>query len=234
MAADRTLARTRTTVIAIALATLGLGRTAVADDHPDLAGIKNAVVIVVAKGTDPTKGNISVASRGTGFFISKEGYLVTSYHLVTALGDVAPDTVSYEIHFGTGQNDAIVSAAIAWPLPQDDLLVLFASLAERDVAVLQRGDRAGINIGTTPVYSAGYPQGWQYSLTPGVITSFGLVDPIPAWATSLTFKEGQSGSPILRANRTVIAVARGNDADATSIGVVIPVRPIPREYWDSP
>jgi S1-C subfamily serine protease len=200
--------------------------------QPDFSAIKLAVVTVVAKGTDPTQGNKEVAVQGTGFFISKEGYLVTSYHLKTKLGQAVDDgTVIYEVSFGP--NDR-VQAAEVYTIKTNDILVLFASIGDRDVPVFQRGTRNGISLATTAIYVAGYPEGYQYSVRPGAITSFGLIEPIPAWQTNFSFKEGQSGSPVFKADTTVVAVVRGNDHDAASFGIVVPVRPIPAEYWDKP
>ncbi len=198
----------------------------------DFAAIKSAVVTIVVKGVDTSQGNKSVAVQGTGFFISKEGYLVTSYHLKTKLGQTVDDgTVTYDVYFTPTDH---IQAAEQFALKTSDILVLFTSLGEREVPVFKRGTRNGISLAITPVYVAGYPEGYQYSLRPGTITSFGLIDPVPAWQTNFSFKDGQSGSPVFKADTTVVAIVKGNDHDAAEFGIVIPVRPIPAEYWDRP
>jgi len=202
---------------------------------PDLTPVKGAVVVVRVSGVDTEHGNKLRAVQGTGFFISKEGYLITSYHLRTMLdaeGKVNEGTVDYEVRFGPTSND-VLKAGLAFPMPYQDLMVLFASLGDRDVPVFARGTRDGVQLGVTQVFTMGYPEGYQYSVDAGIIKSFGLVDPVPAWATNLTFKNGASGSPICLDDKRVIAVARGDDADAKSIGLVVSIRPIPDNYWDS-
>src|SRR5258708_5367639 len=68
--------------------------------EPDLSSLRGAVVIVLVKGIVPSLGNAPVASQGTGFFISKDGFLVTANHLHSDLGKVDETSVTYELHFG--------------------------------------------------------------------------------------------------------------------------------------
>jgi hypothetical protein len=114
-------------------------------------------------------------------------------------------------------------------------MVLYVSLGDRNVDVLVQGSKNDIKAGITPIYTAGFPAGYHYSVDTGVVRSFsGPIAPIPAWTTSMSFKAGQSGSPIVLANLKVVAMAKGVDADASSIGLIVPARLIPHEYWDSP
>ena len=199
---------------------------------PDLSQIRGAIVIVIAKGVQTKLGNAPAATQATGFFISKDGFLVTSYHVLTDLGDVDKATVTYEIHFDTAAATSVPAAPVFFS-PIADVMVLYAPVGDRNVPVLIPGTRTGINPGTTPVYTAGYPAGDQYSMDMGIIKSFGgTTDPVPVWTTSLTFKAGQSGSPILRDDLKVIAIVRGNDKDAPSTGLIVNSRMVPNNYWD--
>jgi hypothetical protein len=204
---------------------------AAAETPPDLSSIRSAVVIVLAKGVLIKLGNAPAATQGTGFFISKDGFLVTSYHLRTELGEVDDSTVAYEIHFGPTSSD-VVQAAPVYVNPMADLMVLYASVADRNVQILAPASRTGIVPGSTPIYTVGYPAGYQYSVDTGIIKSWGSIDPIPIWTTNLTFKSGQSGSPIVLSNLHVLAIAKANDVNANSIGLVVSSRLIPDNYWD--
>jgi hypothetical protein len=220
---------------------MGLGRTLAlfllmalslnaASQDPDFSRLSGAIAIVIAKGVNPTLGNQPVASQGTGFFVSKDGFFVTAYHLRKELGSVDQATVSYELHLGPGD---VVPASQMFVDPGADVMVLYASVGDRNVPVLQPSERTGVVAGTTPVYTAGYPAGYRYSVDKGIIKSFGgPIAPVPLWTTSLTFKVGQSGSPILIANGRVIAFAKADDRDASSIGLIVPVRVVPSQYWD--
>lgn len=204
--------------------------TAVAADEPDLSSAKKAVVLVRVRGVD-AETNVLREVQGTGFFINKEGYVLTAYHLLSKLGKVHAGTVTWEIEFGANTNDKIQAAPLSF-MENVGLMVLYASVGDRDVETLARGTRDGVLPVVTTLYTFGYPSGWLYSSDRGFIKSFGAAAPLPVWSTNMTFKEGQSGSPICLADLRVIAIARGDDADAKSIGVVVSIRPIPDNYWD--
>jgi hypothetical protein len=212
---------------------LGYGVSAVSHaDQPDFTKIRGAIVVVVAKGIVPSQGNAPIASQGTGFFVSKDGFLVTSNHVRTDLVGVDDGTITYEIHFGPTSPD-VVAAAPVFVNPAADVLVLYAPVGDRDVPILSPGNRTEVSAGITKIYTVGYPSGYQFSIDEGIVKSFGgLIAPVPAWTTNLNFKAGQSGSPIILANMHVIAIAKGNDADAASIGLVVPSRLVPDNYWD--
>jgi hypothetical protein len=196
--------------------------------------VKNAVVIVLAKGVLPAQVNVPVSEQGTGFFISKYGFLVTSYHLRSDLGAVDDPSVTYEIHFGALPSDTIVSASPVFANPAADIMVLYAPVAQRDVLTLQPSTMPISKIipGTTPIFTGGYPRGYDYSVDRGVIKSFGVISPpLPLWSTSISFKAGQSGSPILFDDNTVIGIAKGVDTADKSIGLVVPMKLVPIEYW---
>lgn len=232
MGSERIVLSRRAGKLFLPIAAFALAASARAEDVVDLAPIKAAVVMVVASGT-ATSDHAPRAQQGTGFYISKDGYLVTSYHLRTNLGPVEEGTVRYQIHGRGSQGDYFVSAAPEWWSETHDLLVLYASVADRDVPILRRGTRDGIEPAKTVVYSAGYPEGYLLIVDEGKIKAFGVIDPIPVWPTNFTFKVGQSGSPICRADTSVFALAKGSDKDAPSNGFIAPVRPIPIQYWDN-
>jgi len=199
--------------------------------------VQAAVAVVLLKGVNPAQGNAPAAVQGTGFFISQDGYIVTSYHLLSKLtaSGVDAETITYEIHPST--NSPISYRAI--PLftnPAADIMVLYAALGGQRVKTLRRTDRTRVSIvpAKTDIYSAGYPDGISFSYARGYIKSLGgPLEPIPSWTTNLTFKDGESGSPILLEDESVVAVVKGDDADATSIGIIVPSRLIPPEYWDA-
>lgn len=198
---------------------------------------RDAVVLVVVNGVNVNQGNAPAAVQGTGFFISRDGYLVTAYHLLTKLQEagVDPQTVSYEIHLSP-LSTVKASAQPLFVNPAADLMVLYAPVGGLNVKTLKPANRQNATVveGKTTIYSAGYPSGAGFTVAPGVIKSFdGLLDAQPAWSSTLTFKEGESGSPILLEDGRVIAVAKGIDKDSVTTGYVVPSRLIPGEYWDT-
>lgn len=226
----------RRLVAALVVAGLVIGPALVQPAQANSDNVRNAVAIVIVQGVNTAQGNVKMAVQGTGFFISADGYLVTAYHLITKLTDQGVDPRSLEIQVHLP--DGAVVPANAIPLYTGtlaDVMVLATSLQGHSVRALQKADRnkVKIEIGKTDIFAAGYPSGIGFSMARGYIKSIeGPIQPLPLWTTSLTFKEGESGSPILLADDSVVAVAKADDADATQIGYVVPSRLIPSDYWD--
>jgi S1-C subfamily serine protease len=201
---------------------------------PDLEPIKRAALVVRVTGKDPTNSEERTV-EGTGFFISKVGYLVTSKHLRTKLGNIDEPSIRYEIRYGPNGVYS-VEAAEAWKdvSPSTDILVLYASVDQSTISPLGRGSEGGLQPAVTPIYSGGFPDGIQYSVRQGYIQALGIRAPVRLWTTTLAFGGGQSGSPVCLADAKVVAVAKGNLEQDPTTGVVVPVRIVPDEYWDDP
>lgn len=201
-----------------------------------LDGVKAAVVIVVARGVDTSQGNAPVEARASGFFINEEGLLVTSYHVRGGLGGgVLDSTVTYDVHsdaFAQGRPAKLIYAS-----PEADVMVLQVPVNVDETQVLRPVSRvaAKLSVGTTPVYAAGYPSGFNYNLTQGTITSFsGPVQPVDVgWTTNVSYPAGMSGSPLVIADGRVVAIVKGSDAGGGALGVVVPIFHIPQQYWST-
>ena len=214
---------------------LGVAQRSPCADTSDPTIVKSGVVAVVAKGISTVAGNIEVGSQATGFFASKDGYLITAYHLYSDLvtqKKADARTVTYEVHFANGD---VLPASRVNAQPEVDLLILMAQISDRDVQILTPAFRSNSHLvlGQTPLYTAGYPAGYSFTVDQGVLKNWGPNAPMVVWATSFNFKDGQSGSPILLGDNRVIAYARADDADASTIGLVVPVSAVPANYWDS-
>jgi len=195
-----------------------------------------AIVVIIGRGINVAQGNAPLAVQGTGFYISTDGYVATVHHLLTKLLDAGADdrTISFEIRTSPTDNSPI-SAAPIYVSPAADIMVLQAGASGPSVKILHRTDRSRHRIlpGTTGIFTAGYPSGYGYTVGRGYIRSTGTLAATPGWTTDLTFKEGESGSPVMMGDDTVVAIAKGQDADANAIGFIVPSRLIPAEYWDS-
>lgn len=206
---------------------------AAADGLP--ADVQGATVIVGASGADTTQGNAPVVGEATGFVINtRYGWIVTAYHLIENLG---AGVIGPQLYVQTKRiGGTKVSAVDVFHSEAADVMVVYAPISQLGLKELTQGDpdSENVSVASTPIYDPGYPAGLDYNISQGFITSWnGPLNPlIPAWTTNLTFKEGQSGSPIVLTNGHVIAFARGVDQDATELGYVIPARYIPQQYWD--
>jgi len=213
---------------ALALAVGGAAAAAAPD-------VRDAVAIVVTRGTDSGNGNAEVQAQGTGFFIHPEGYLVTSYHLVSGLGkDVQPSSVEYEVYLD--RNSLPLPASKVYSSEEFDLMVLYVAIGDKKVGVLRPADRNSFQVATTTVYAAGFAGGYNFSLTPGFVTALhGPVVPqvIPSWTTTFAFSGGQSGAPIVLESREVIAAVKAADSENPALGIVVPISLVPTQYWDN-
>jgi S1-C subfamily serine protease len=206
-----------------------------ADSPQGPTAVKSGIVLVIAQGVSTVLGNSAVAAQGTGFFTSVDGYLVTTHHLLDKLvkdQKADPRTVTFQVRFANGDS---LDASPVNDLPTFDLLVLMAQLGERDVRILKPAFRSSAHIvpGTTKIFTAGFPAGYQFTVDQGIIKNWGPTGPVVEWATNLNLKDGQSGSPILLEDNRVIAFAKADDADAATIGLVVPVSVVPQNYWDA-
>lgn len=196
--------------------------------------VQDAVVMVVASGVNTALGNKREAVQGTGFFVSSDGRLVTSYHLREKLpAGVDAGTIKYTIYrnpFDTSPRPA----AMVYGSELFDVLVLYVDVSGLTVKPLRQGSKDGDNVKVLqPVYTGGFPANYSYQPDVGVLKSFSgpvLDPPRPLYVTSITYKEGQSGSPILLANGKVIGIAKATDPGANSIGLIVPSW-VAQAYW---
>jgi serine protease Do len=163
------------------------------DDLTELVKkIQPAVATVVAFDV-----NGNVASLGTGFFISKEGYLVTNYHVLFGkLGAEikTADGETYRVKTIVAQNQAT------------DLLKVRVDIPAERVRCLEVSDKAPAI--AQHVVVVGSPMGLEQSVSDGIVSS---VREIPGIATfyqiSAPISPGSSGSPVVNMKGKVVGVA---------------------------
>jgi len=211
-----------------------------AEESPTLAPLEylqDAVAQVEVHGFDQRSNPIAIV--GTGFFISKEGYMVTAKHLIEDIVSkgATRESLTYSVNMEASGMPVTVSAIAFWNSQASDLLVLAVKTKNLKFRVLNQNSniRGGINIGETQIFTAGYPEGYSLLMGAGIVTSFisPTDDSGPRWVTNMSFKRGQSGSPVILKDGTVVAVVTAIDQDASTIGFITPTRTIPLNFWDS-
>ncbi len=161
---------------------------------------------------------------GSGFVISKSGYLVTNFHVVKGAETV---NVSFS-------NDEAVRAKVVGVDPTTDLAVLKVNTPPRGLTPLRFGRSASVNVGDE-VVAIGNPFGFERSMTAGIVSAIGRVLEAPnnlaidnAIQTDAPINPGNSGGPLLNALGDVIGVntqitttsgSQGN----VGVGFAIPV-----------
>lgn len=198
--------------------------------------IRRAVVVVEVHGFD--KSSHDVAVSGTGFSISVEGYIVTARHLVDdAIAHGAlPESITYLVKASQVIGSPKVSADMFWRSETSDEMVLSAPMPDGLLIPLMPNlhPRGDIKLGSTEIYTGGYPERYPFVLDKGIVRSFVAPENVhvPMWVTNMSFKHGQSGSPVVLADGTVVGIVTAIDQDASTIGFITPVRSIPPYLWD--
>ena len=160
-----------------------------------------------------------VDADATGVIVSEAGHVLTVEHLITELGDVAPETLNITARVGNeGDRQQ------AWVLdskPNTDLLLL---------KLRRSGPYPSADLGTAldlkvtdELATFGFPaQNALDAFGTGEITSQ-TPDGGYLWATSLNFAPGQSGSPVFDCgNGLVVALAKG-ESRTSGAGLIIPI-----------
>jgi putative serine protease PepD len=192
---------------------------------------KGSVAFITAAITQQTSSPFgqqqsqSGTATGSGFVISKDGYIVTNDHVVDG-------ATAVKVKIGDGANQ---TAKIVGTDASSDLAVLKVDTGGKDLAPLTLGDSNGVNVGD-PTYAIGNPYGLSRTLTTGVVSAlqrqiqapdgFSINDVIQ---TDAALNPGNSGGPLFDATGKVIGVnsqietSSGSSSSGNSgIGFAIP------------
>ena len=195
-------------------------RKATALDLPELAALaKPSVVLLTVADEGSDK-----ASLGTGFFVSKDGRIVTNHHVIegaTKITASLSDGRTIDV-IGVLADDAVRDIAVIQATPG-----AYAPLTLGTSATLRVGDEVAI---------LGSPLGLSSSLSTGIVSAMrerGPTTPFDlptdshfeSWGIQVTaaISHGSSGSPIMNRTGEVVAVAVGIHAGGEGLGFGVPV-----------
>ena len=186
--------------------------------------VKDASVKLHARGqvdpTVPATGGTWNETDATGVIVSKDGLVLTAYHLLGKLGLIVPD--SLDITADVGGKGVKQKAWVVNSNPYIDVLLLKLE-RQGQYPRLQLG--SAFDLSSDKVHTYGYPATGSFDASgSGDITSR-TVDGGYLWGTTFAFANGQSGSPIYDNQNRLIAIAKG---EANSQGAIIPI-----EYADT-
>lgn len=154
-------------------------------------------------------------SLGSGFIISKDGYIVTNDHVVR-------DAESVQVKLS---NDKVYDAKVVGGDPKTDIAVIKISASDLPVAVL--GDSEKLEVGQWAI-AIGNPFGLERSMTVGVISATGRSNMgIETYEnfiqTDASINPGNSGGPLLNIHGEVIGINTAIVAAGQGIGFAIPI-----------
>ena len=154
-------------------------------------------------------------SLGSGFLISKDGYIVTNDHVVR-------DAESIQVKLS---NDKVYDARVVGGDQKTDIAVIKINAADLPIAVL--GDSDKLEVGQWAI-AIGNPFGLDRTMTVGIISATGRSNMgIETYEnfiqTDASITPGNSGGPLLNVYGEVIGINTAIVAAGQGIGFAIPV-----------
>ena len=175
------------------------------------------------------------AAQGSGFVVSRAGYILTNSHVITTAGEDPPGETpdaasSVFVEFRDG--DRVPGRIVGWDV-YDDVGVLKVDPGEHGLSPVPLGDSGRVVVGE-PVAAIGSPFGNENSLSVGIVSatersiesltsSYDLVDAIQ---TDAPINRGNSGGPMFDARGRVIGInaqIRSESGNAEGVGFAVPI-----------
>lgn len=185
--------------------------------------IKGTVTVYVDKGIKVERGiGFTDAVLGSGFFISRDGYIITNHHVIADMVDKKSQGYSrLYVKLAEDPDTRIPAKVIGW----DSLLDLALIKTEVEAPyVFALGSSEDLDVGN-PVYAIGSPLGLERTLTRGIISakdrrlfSMGFVFQIDAAVNS-----GNSGGPLIDEAGRVQAIVFAGVQNYQGLNFAIPV-----------
>ncbi len=168
-------------------------------------------------------------ASGTGFIISKDGFILTNSHVVE---DATKIEVSLfgdnEQNCGSGECVFYVAKLVGHDRLTDSALIQLVDKPNRALPEVKFGDSSQMQAGDW-VMAIGNPFGYTYSVTVGVISATGRPFPVTdgrsneMLQTDAAINPGNSGGPLLNARGEVIgmntAIITNSQSEGTNIGI---------------
>lgn len=181
------------------------------------------------------------AAQGSGFVVSREGYILTSAHVVTTAGpeETGEPEAADRVYVGFRDGDRVEAAVIGWDV-FDDVAVLKVDPDAHAVDPVPLGDSSQVVVGE-PVAALGSPFGNESSLSVGVVSATGRsINSLTsgynvgdAIQTDAPITHGNSGGPLFDARGRVLGInaqIRSNSGQSEGVGFAIPINAAKRSF----
>ena len=181
------------------------------------------------------------AAQGSGFVVSREGYILTSAHVVTTAGpeETGEPEAANRVYVGFRDGDRVGAAVIGWDV-FDDVAVLKVDPDAHALDPVPLGDSSRVVVGE-PVAALGSPFGNESSLSVGVVSATGRsiksltsgYNVGDAIQTDAPITHGNSGGPLFDARGRVLGInaqIRSNSGQSEGVGFAIPINAAKRSF----
>jgi serine protease Do len=146
--------------------------------------------------------------EGTGFLVSDDGYILTSYHLLAAMAKAKEGSIVIRISVGEKKPDRDRPAFVVDANPYVDVLMLKTPTRDTPFPYLKLGTSRSLQIASDPIFTAGFPANFPFVVVSTSISSFDGPGG-HTWTLSNAVDAGQSGSPVYRASGEVVGIVKG-------------------------
>ena len=145
----------------------------------------------------PDDNKIVPAGSGSGFFVSKDGHIITNHHVID-------DCNTTNVHFNGNQLDTQILAADK----MNDIAILKTNIKPNSIFPVSNEDVSLLE----DIVVAGYPLGKKVSSAikthKGVVTALaGAGDNFSNFQTDASINAGNSGGPIMNQKGNIVGIA---------------------------
>ncbi|MGN0728615.1 S1C family serine protease [Treponema sp.] len=191
--------------------------------------IKGTVTVFVDKGIKIQRGiGYADAVLGSGFFISKDGYIVTNHHVISDMVDKKYEGFS-RLYIKLAEDpDTRIPAKVVGYDKTLDLALLKCEIDAPYVFAL--GSSSDLSVGDK-VYAIGSPLGLEKTLTSGIISSTDrqLFTAGTVFQVDAAINSGNSGGPLIDQKGRVQAVVFAGVQNFQGLNFAIPVEYLKNE-----
>jgi len=203
------------------------GKNEMSDAELYAANVNSAVSINVTgtSGTNFFGQPVQTASAGSGFVLTKDGYIVTNYHVVENA-----DTVKVTMYNGDEYEAKYVGG-------DEDYDIAVIKVEAVDLQPVVLGDSDNLNVGDH-VLAIGNPLGeLTFSMSGGMVSSVNRAinvggTPFNMIQTDASINSGNSGGPLFNSYGEVVGIvsakysASGSGASVEGLGFAIPINDV--------
>lgn len=168
-----------------------------------LAKVEPATVLIRTLNSDKMEG------MGTGFFVSDDGLLLTNAHVIK-------EATSAVVQLSNGAVTSVISIKAIYP--DADLAFVQTGLKKSERLMLELAKP--IERGTA-VAVLGNPNGLEFSLSTGVVSSFRKTEDVEYVQFTAPISKGSSGSPVFDTDGNVIGIATMYQRDGQNLNFAV-------------
>lgn len=167
--------------------------------------------IVLVKSMDKNGNELG---QGSGFVASREGAIVTNYHVVELARNVS-------VEFIDGESYQEIFLIIGYP--SQDIAILHIEGENKQFRPVTLGNSDDLQVGER-VLAIGNPYGWENTVSDGLISGIRQIDDFKLLQITVPISPGSSGGALFNMNGEVIGITTiGSQWGAQNLNFAIPI-----------